>query len=380
MSVRLSVRSEAFHANGKPTYLRLCACVCVCVCVCVRFLLLSVFLAVYLSVWKFHASGKQTYLDILKNYRTSWFVLRCTALVPQGNGVRRAKLVYACVCVCVCVCANTNAREGSQTWPWRVLSHLLFVFVCEDVSSTLFSIGFGNGEQTGSQVSRRTLSVWNVNAGPPGGMWSGLLWRGCWDVCVCVRACVFGGVFVCVWWGCITDAFRGLFFKWRAKSDFCFVARCMRVCVCVVCMCVWRRLLEKSIQTWALTRTQSSFVCVCVRGCITDALWSRLLKWRSEGYSNSTSNFVSGNCKCGSVRWDVIRAAVTWALRCVCARVCLCVCVCVFGEDVSRMRFEVYFWNEEQRGIQLSGQMLSAWVQMQVRQLKCVQGSCDVDE
>ena len=28
----------------------------------------------------------------------------------------------------------------------------------------------------------------------------------------------------------------------------------------------------------ALTCTQSSFVCVCVRGCITDALWYRLLK------------------------------------------------------------------------------------------------------
>ena len=116
---------------------------------------------------------------------------------------------------------------------------------------------------------------------------------------------------------------------------------CVCVCVCVyVCVCMNANAREEHANL-ALTCTQSSFVCVCVRGCITDALWYRLLKWIAEGYSNSTSNFVSGNCKCGSVRWEMIRAAVTWALRCVCARVCLC--VCVFGEDVSRMRFEVYF-------------------------------------
>ena len=98
----------------------------------------------------------------------------------------------------------------------------------------------------------------------------------------------------------------------------------MRVCVCV------NANARQQQPNLALTCTQSSFVCVCVRGCITDALWYQLLKWRAEGYSNSTSNFVSGNCKCGSVRWEVIRAAVTWALRCVCARVCLCVCVFAF--------------------------------------------------
>ena len=69
-------------------------------------------------------------------------------------------------------------------------------------------------------------------------------------------------------------------------------------------------------------------LCSCVR-MYHRLFFYRLLKWTAKGYSNSTSNFVSVNCKCGSVRWDVIRAAVTWALRCVCARVCLCVFVFV---------------------------------------------------
>ena len=91
----------------------------------------------------------------------------------------------------------------------------------------------------------------------------------------------------------------------------------------------------------AIACTQSLCVCVCVRGCVTDALRYLLLKWRAKGYPNVTSSFVSVNCKFGSVRWDVIRAAVTWAgrcvracacacaSRCVCACVCVCVCVCV---------------------------------------------------
>ena len=55
----------------------------------------------------------------------------------------------------------------------------------------------------------------------------------------------------------------------------------------------------------------------------------------SKGYPSVTSNIVSMNCKSGSARWDVIRAAVTWTDE-VCARVCYCVffeyvcfCVCV---------------------------------------------------
>ena len=51
-------------------------------------------------------------------------------------------------------------------------------------------------------------------------------------VAMCVRACVFVCVFVFVM-ECTTDARRGLFVKWRARSDFCFVARCMRVGVYV---------------------------------------------------------------------------------------------------------------------------------------------------
>ena len=68
----------------------------------------------------------------------------------------------------------------------------------------------------------------------------------------------------------------------------------------------------------ALTCTQS--LCVCVRGCITAAPRYLLLKWRVTVYPSVTTNFVSVNCKCVSVRWDVIRAAVSWAGRCVCAR------------------------------------------------------------
>ena len=41
------------------------------------------------------------------------------------------------------------------------------------------------------------------------------------------------------------------------------------------------------------------------------------------------------NCKCGSVRWDLIKAAVTWAGLCV--RTCVFVCVRVCDEEKSRM-------------------------------------------
>ena len=88
-------------------------------------------------------------------------------------------------------------------------------------------------------------------------------------------------------------------------GGFCFVARCMRVCVCV------NANAREEHLSLALTCTQSLCVCVCVCGCITDALRYVLLKWRAKGHPSVTSNFVSVNCKCGSVRWDVIRAAVT---------------------------------------------------------------------
>ena len=109
--------------------------------------------------------------------------------------------------------------------------------------------------------------------------------------------------------------------------------------------------------------------------------------WTERGngpkdYPSVTSNFVSVNCKCGSAKWDVIRTAVTWAGRCVCARVCVYICVflfvCVCG-DVSRVLFDVYFWNAEQRAIQLSSRISSVWIANTGRQLWCVQGSCDVD-
>ena len=125
----------------------------------------------------------------------------------------------------------------------------------------------------------------------------------------------------------------------------------------------------------ALTCTQSSFVCVCVRGCITDALWYRLLKWRAKGYPSVTSNFpsvtsnfVGVNCKCGSVRWDVIRAAVTWARRCVCARVCLW--VFVFVMRMYHGCFLRYIFEMESK--ERSNCHVELWqceLQMQVRQL-----------
>ena len=62
-------------------------------------------------------------------------------------------------------------------------------------------------------MSRRTLSVWIVNAGPSGGMWSAQLWHGrcdvCARVCVCVCAC-----------GCDEDVSRMLFdvYFWHAEQ------------------------------------------------------------------------------------------------------------------------------------------------------------------
>ena len=47
----------------------------------------------------------------------------------------------------------------------------------------------------------------------------------------------------------------------------------------------------------------------------------------------------------------MIRAAVTWVLRCVCVRACVFGGVCVCDEDVSRMLFEVYSLNGEQKAI-----------------------------
>ena len=142
------------------------------------------------------------------------------------------------------------------------------------------------------------------------------------------------------------------------------------MCVCVaVCACVCMNANAREEQpNLALTFIQSSFVCVCVRGCITDALWYRLLKWRAKGYPSVTSNFVSVNCKCGSVRWDVIRAAVTWAWRCVCARVCLWVFVFVmrmYHGCFSTCIFEM----ESKERSNCHVELCQCELQMQVRQL-----------
>ena len=163
--------------------------------------------------------------------------------------------VYACVCVCV----NANAREEHLRLALTCTQSLC---VCDCVWGCI------------TDALWYLLLKWRAKGYPSvtsGEMWSGQLWRRRGDVCACV--CVCFCVRLCLWWGCITVAFRCLLLKRRAKSDPIVM-----------------------------------------------------------------SNFVSVNCKCRSVSCDVLRAAVT----CVCARVILCGYMFVFFCD-----FGYWMMNDE---------------------------------
>ena len=106
-------------------------------------------------------------------------------------------------------------------------------------------------------------------------------------------------------------------------------------------------------------------LCLCARMYHQRSLISAF-EMESKGLSKCHVEFVSVNCKCGSVRWDVIRAAVTWALRCVCARVCVFVFVMrMYHGCFSMSIFEM----ESKERSNCHVELCQCELQMQVRQL-----------
>ena len=90
---------------------------------------------------------------------------------------------------------------------------------------------------------------------------------------------------------------------------------------------------------WDLIRAAVTWAGLCVRACVFVCVrvcdeenhgCSRclFLKWTAKRDPLVTSNFVSVNCKCRSVSCDVFRAAVMW-LGDACARVSFCMGICL---------------------------------------------------
>ena len=147
------------------------------------------------------------------------------------------------------------------------------MFVCENVSGTLFDICFWNGEQRAIQVKRRPLSVWLANASPSGEMWSGQLSREqgdvcthvCMCVCVCFSVCVWVFVFVC------KDVSRMLFNVYFSSGEQRAIQlSCQTLSVWIanagpsVVMCskqLWRGRGDVCERVWSLCGCMLVFVC-----------------------------------------------------------------------------------------------------------------------